>query len=173
MKALVVYESFFNNTKQIAEAICAGLTSAYDTEVVEVGVASTELAGRDLVVIGGPTHVWSMSRPSTRESGREQAAGQGIDPPSGGIGIREWLDRISFSPPTKVAAFDTGVGKIGFVSAGSAAKKIASHLHGIGFSVIADPEQFLISVEDGDTSLRDGELARAKDWGAELARNAG
>lgn len=172
MKALVVYESFFNNTRQIAEAIAAGLAPTFDTEVVEVGSASTDLADHDLVVIGGPTHVWSMSRPSTRASGREQAAEQGIDPPSDGIGIREWLDGLSLSPPTKVAAFDTGVGKIGFVSAGSAAKKISTRLRSMGLSLAADPEQFLISVEDGETLLKDGELARAEGWGANLARTA-
>jgi flavorubredoxin len=59
MKALVVYESMFGNTRQIAEAIAAGLAESVDVAAVEVSEATAEAAeGADLLVAGGPTH-WS------------------------------------------------------------------------------------------------------------------
>ena len=172
MKALVVYESIFNNTKHVAEAIARGLENGYEADVVEVGHAAKALGDIDLLVVGGPTHAWSMSRPTTRASGREQAEAQGIDPASDGIGVREWLDGIDGAAGMKVAAFDTGAGKIGFLSAGSAAKKIADRLDDKGFRLVAKPEQFLIKVVGGETFLKEGEEDRAQSWGAGLASAA-
>ena len=69
MRALVVYESMYGNTHQIAEAIARGLRSAYAVQVVSVASAPDEHVGRyDLVVVGGPTHARGMSRPDTRQS---------------------------------------------------------------------------------------------------------
>jgi len=63
MKALVVYESMFGNTEQIARAIAVGLGESVDVQVAEVTDAPTkpdhEIA---LIVAGGPTHAFSMSR---------------------------------------------------------------------------------------------------------------
>ena len=66
--ALVVYESMFGNTAAIARAIADGLCSRLDVEIVEVSKAPTRLGEIDLVVAGGPTHVFGLSRPSTRRS---------------------------------------------------------------------------------------------------------
>ena len=58
MYALVVYESMFGNTRQIAEAVAEGLGSAMEVRVVEVGTAPP-VVGEDvaLLVVGGPTLV--------------------------------------------------------------------------------------------------------------------
>ena len=48
MKALVVYESMFGNTRQIAEAIAPGLAESVDVAAVEVSAATDE-------AVGGPT----------------------------------------------------------------------------------------------------------------------
>ncbi|GAA2882043.1 flavodoxin family protein [Nonomuraea rubra] len=68
MDALVIYESMYGNTKKIAEAVAEGLATRMRAEVVEVGSAPPQI-GKEiaLLVVGGPTHAFSMSRASTRQ----------------------------------------------------------------------------------------------------------
>jgi Flavodoxin len=67
LKALVVYESMFGNTEQIARAVAAGLEESVDVQVAEVTDAPTEPdPDVALIVAGGPTHAFSMSRANTR-----------------------------------------------------------------------------------------------------------
>jgi hypothetical protein len=172
MKARVIYESLFGNTKAIAEAVAEGLSEAFDTETLEVGMAGNMVDGIDLLVVGGPTHVFSMSRPATRKGGREQAAKLGMRPVSDGIGIREWLDGLVGGQRRMAAAFDTGAGRLGILPAGSAAKAEATRLQRLGYRVIDRPQQFLIMMEGNVTSLKPGELDRARKWGRDLAQLA-
>ncbi len=77
MRAVVIYESMFGNTHEVAERIGAGLRTEPEFEDVEV-ISVAEAIGRvlsdvDLVVVGGPTHAHGVSRPSTRKSASEQA----------------------------------------------------------------------------------------------------
>ena len=88
MRALVVVESVFGNTRRIAEAISSGLSAQIDVRLVDVAEAPTELAGVDLVVVGGPTHAFGLSRAGTRQSAAQQAEDGLV---SSGIGLREWL----------------------------------------------------------------------------------
>ena len=84
-QALVVYESMFGNTEQVAEAIGEGLRSKVEAEVVRVDRAPEVLPDSlDLLVVGGPTHAFSMSRPGTRES----ASAQGTVVMPSQVGIR-------------------------------------------------------------------------------------
>jgi len=54
MKALVVYESLFGNTEEVARAVADGLSAGMDVDVVEVGSAQAPLVDLvDLVVVGG------------------------------------------------------------------------------------------------------------------------
>ena len=91
MRAVVVYESMYGNTHQVADAIGAGLGTAFDVRVVPVSLAGPEvLADADLVVVGGPTHAHGMSRAATRKAAvrsREQA-GQRSE--SRARGARPW-----------------------------------------------------------------------------------
>lgn len=88
-RALVVFESMFGNTATIAQAIADGLSGGADVDVVEVGVAPTVIADDvSPLVVGGPTHAFGMSRPSSRRSAAQQAD-HGVV--SRGIGLREWL----------------------------------------------------------------------------------
>src|SRR5262245_56357749 len=110
MRALVVYESMYGNTHQVAETIANGLAGAADVEVLSLDDATTEvLDGADLLVVGGPTHVHGMSRASTRNAAVEAAKKKPeleLDPDAPGPGLREWLASL---PRTsmKAAAFDT------------------------------------------------------------------
>ena len=58
MSALVVVETYFGNTRHIADVVANHLRSdGIDAEVVDVVEAPTELEdGIELLVIGAPTH---------------------------------------------------------------------------------------------------------------------
>ena len=165
MRALVVYESMFGNTRAIAEAVADGLREVGEADVCEVASAPTDSAGVDLVVVGGPTHAFGMTRSSTRQSAKEQSPDGAVV--SGSGGVREWLHAL---PPTTkhpcAAAFDTRVAPARVP--GSAAKGIAKRLRGKGFAVVMRPKTFWVSGTPGP--LLDGELDQARAWGRELGR---
>jgi flavodoxin len=55
MKVIVIYESFFCNTEQIAKAISEGFESYDEVEVCKVGDVKPEQLKRfDLLVVWGP-----------------------------------------------------------------------------------------------------------------------
>jgi hypothetical protein len=63
MHALVVYESMFGDTEQVAHAIAEGVGTRAVVRVVAIGDAPTPVPDTvDLVVVGGPTHAFGMSR---------------------------------------------------------------------------------------------------------------
>ena len=58
MKALVVYDSGFGNTKSIAEAIATGLASL-NAKVLPIGQLRPEdISSGDLLVVGSPINGW-------------------------------------------------------------------------------------------------------------------
>lgn len=119
MRAFIIVESMFGNTSAAATAAAGGLSTSFATEVVEVAQAPTGVTDDvQLLVLGGPTHAFGMTRASTRDD----AARQGADTDrASGIGIREWLDAWERVSSTAVAAtFDTRVRKRGVP--GSAAR---------------------------------------------------
>lgn len=157
MIAVVIYDSLYGNTAQIAQAIGDGLSSLLGTagsvEVVKVGDAHpNRLAGFNLLLVGGPTH---GSRPSPA--------------------MHAFLKRIPKASLVGVrfAAFDTRTdmdkltgatrvfGKI-FDRFGYAAPKIASSLANAGGQMAAPPEGFIVKGTEGP--LEDGELERARAW---------
>src|SRR6266496_3968547 len=128
MRAVVVYESMFGNTRKIAEAIGAGLRSFDDVEVAPVGAVTPELLAEvDLLVVGGPTHAWDMSRPSTRQSAVATAhSGLTLEPDADGPGLREWFASLG-ELSCRAVAFDTRI-KIPAALSGRAAKGIGRRL---------------------------------------------
>ncbi|WP_280339407.1 flavodoxin family protein [Nocardia neocaledoniensis] len=164
MRAQVVYESMFGNTAAVAEAIATGLRSRFEVTVLPVTEAVNHPAPQvDLLVVGGPTHAFGLSRTATRQD----AAGQTDDPVEIEIGIREWLDAALPVPsPRSAAAFGTKIAHPPWLP-GSAAKGIAKRLRHLGYHLVAAPADFL--VEDMTGPLRSGELERATAWAARLA----
>lgn len=166
-KALLVYESMFGSTAQIARAVREGLEAeGFATELVEVGDAPpASEAEFDLLVIGAPTHAFSLSRPSTRQD----AVRQGAPPEAAGTCVREWLDAMGPREESRerpAAAFDTRVTKVRRLP--KAASTRASHLllrH--GYRLVSRATPFL--VEDVKGPLVDGELDRAVTWGRVVA----
>lgn len=163
LSALVVYESMYGNTHTIAEAIAAGLGTATEVELLEVGEAPDQLAASvDLLVVGGPTHVFGMTRPATRID----ASAKGPLVMSPDLGVREWLGMLpGREGQTRAATFDTRVTK-GRRLPGSAARGAARLLHRRGFPLLAPPENFYVQGPLG--ALLDGETERARRWGEEL-----
>ncbi|MGW6930831.1 flavodoxin family protein [Lentzea sp. NPDC054927] len=166
--ALVVYESMFGNTKEIAEAVAEGLRGSMTVEVVEVSSAPVELSDEvGLLVVGGPTHAFSMSRPSTRAD----AATKGADKQAAAAaGLREWVEQIgkgAAHPP--VAAFDTKVKRPKLP--GSAARAALTRLRRAHFPVLTSAENFYVDGTAGP--LVEGEPDRARNWGAKCAAEVG
>lgn len=164
MKALVVYESMFGNTESVASSIGDGLASHLDVEVVSVDrMPVLDEQDIDLLVVGGPTHAFSMSRPQTRL----EAVAQGAPGASSGTGIREWLAALPASRTgLRVAAFDTRVERARRLP-GSAARKAAKVVVRLGYRRAAGSESFYVA--DSAGPLLDGELDRARAWGERLA----
>jgi len=160
MRAHVVYESMWGNTAQVAEAIARGLGGA---PVAEVTVTSApDLADLDLVVIGGPTHAFSMSREQTRHDAHQQGAPRGSERG----GIRELLAELPSGFQVPVALFDTRVAKVRHLpgSAAKAAEKDLRHHHD---AHVVARESFYVG--DSPGPLLPGELERAEAWGSHLA----
>ncbi|MFD1546055.1 flavodoxin family protein [Nonomuraea guangzhouensis] len=161
MYALIVYESMFGNTKQIAEAVAEGLATAMRTEVLEVGSAPASVEEDvGLLVVGGPTHAFGMSRASTRQSAAQQ--GRVL---SQGQGVREWLATVQ-TPSARLAsaAFDTRIAKPRMP--GSAARGVAKRLRRLGLALAAPAESFYVTGTQGP--LVAGEMERARQWGEGL-----
>ncbi|MEO3856620.1 flavodoxin domain-containing protein [Acrocarpospora sp. B8E8] len=163
MRALVVYESMFGNTKKIAEEVARGLTTRMPVEVLEVGCAPERLPDEvTLLVVGGPTHAFGMSRASTRDSAEQQADGDLI---SRGEGIREWLSALRVTIPIAAAAFDTKI-RAAYLP-GSAAKGAHKALRRHHLRLAAPPMNFYVTGTKGP--LEEAELRRAHEWGESLA----
>ena len=169
MRALVVYESMFGNTHTVAEGIAAGLRSEGEVRVVPVSEASEDaLSWADLVIVGGPTHVHGMTRPTTRKSATETAlkpdSGLTLDPDAGGAGLREWFASLGKLTRKPAAAFDTRVDGPELIT-GQASGGIARELSHHGFTLVAKHESFRV---DRHNELVAGEADRAIRWGASL-----
>lgn len=159
MEALVVYESMWGNTEEVARAVARGLGGA---RVVEVGAATEqELEGVELLVVGGPTHAFSMSRASTRRDAHQKGAPRGGEE----VGVREWLGRLPERLEVPIATFDTRVAKVAKLP-GSAAKGAERELRRHHRGRVVARESFY--VEDMAGPLVRGELERAEAWGRAL-----
>lgn len=160
MTTLVVHESMFGNTRAVATAIAAALPAPVVT--VEVSDAPATLPSHvDLLIVGGPTHAFSMSRSSTRHD----AVAQGASHVDGAIGIREWLAALTPAPHVRVATFDTRVTKVRKLP-GSAARSASRVVAKRGLGHVVAVESFYVDGVEGP--LLDGEVERAAGWARSL-----
>jgi flavodoxin len=153
VKSVVIYASRYGNTKHVAEAIADALRSRGTVDLLpadETSVIPTE--GVDLIVLGGPTEVHSMTAP-----------------------ISGLLHRM---PPGSldgkaVAVFDTRIHGARLFT-GSAAASATRRLRGLGAEIVVPPESFFVAGKENPktgehVNLETGELNRAKDWATTLA----
>ena len=167
MRALVIYESMFGNTAEIARAVAEGLRAEHVVvDVVEVRDAPpADQIMADLIVVGAPTHAFSLSRASTRADAVRQGAPAG----AAATGLREWIESMPAQPVLArplAATFDTRVTKVRRIP--KAASTRAAHLlsrH--GYELVSRPTPFL--VEDLRGPLIAGEADRARTWGRVIA----
>ena len=165
MKAIVVYESHWGNTGEIARAIAEGIgpqARALNTDQADAAV----IADADLVVAGAPVIAFSLPR----EGMRSQIAGgaeKAPRPPDVSHPLlRSWLDGLK--PREGLgAAFETRI----WWSPRGATGAIESKLKHAGYRMAAKAERFIVDGAYGP--LKAGELDRARAWGANLAKSAG
>jgi hypothetical protein len=171
MRSVVVYESMFGNTRRVAEAIAEGLSHVGDVTTCRVTeLADIDIAGADLIVVGGPTHAHGLSLPLTRAEAVRQAgepdSGLALEPHSTQYGVREWLASEPELPPL-YAAFDTRADAFKWFT-GSAATHIAKTLGKLGHREVVEAGSFLAPDNDIDLS----ELDRARDWATTAGKAA-
>jgi flavodoxin len=142
MKTLVIYDSFFGNTKLIAETIAKELGN--DTRIMHVSDFKEEdLKGVNLLIVGSPILGW---RPSEKTSAFLMSFG------------KDQLKGI------RVATFDT---RMKILIHGDATKKMSEMLSNLGATVIVEPNWFVVTGKEGP--LAEGELERAKEWASRIA----
>ncbi len=158
MKAMVIYDSVFGNTAQVAREIGKGLGCAGSVQTIRVTtVKLDQSSGLELLVIGSPTRAF---RPTE--------------------GIMNFLKSVPDGRlnGVKVAAFDTRIAAedikspiLRFIvnTGGYAAKSIAKRLQKKGGELIVPPEGFIVEGTEGP--MRKGELERAADWGKQCRGN--
>ena len=161
-RALVVYESMFGNSEMVAQAVADGIAEVMSVALVDVSKAPTDLRGVDLVVAGGPTHVFSMSREGTRRTARGHGATHG----SVETGLRDWLWELPDEHRHWFAAFDTKATTVRRLP-GSASHSAAKASRHHGFHEAIAPESFYVLDVEGP--LVEGELERARAWGRAVA----
>ena len=165
VNALVVYESIWGNTRAIAEAVAEGLGGAG----VRTAAGAADLAEPPrLLVAGGPTHMHGLTTARSRRMAVEGAKEDGStteEAAADDVGLRQLLRALPEGGGSAAAAFDTRLDRAAAIT-GSAARGIARRLRRRGYHVLA-AESFL--VEDSEGPLEEGELERARAWGAALA----
>jgi flavodoxin len=151
MKALVVYDSVFGNTEQVAREIGKALEAGGNVQTPRVTeVDMDQLSGLELLVVGSPT--------------------RGFRPTEG---ITQFLKSLPEGRlnGVKVAAFDTRIDMEDIKSpilrflvkkGGYAAPSIAKRLQRAGGRPVAPPEGFAVKGTEGP--LKQGELERAAEW---------
>jgi flavorubredoxin len=169
VRALVVYESLFGNTEAVARAVAAGLASSPHVsavDVVEVHDAPASVpAGVNLVVVGGPTHAFGLTRASTRADALRRST-TAAPARATTVGLREWLDGLAPAADrlAVAATFDSRVRRPRVP--GSAARGALRRLRRLGFAPADRPVSFWVDGVAGP--LKAGELDRARAWGGRL-----
>jgi flavodoxin len=156
VNAIVVFDSLHGNTERIARTIGEALEAHGDVRVLrttELGPGTTA----DAWIVGGPTHRHGMSQPL--------AAFIAAMPGGSLRGV-------------PVATFDTRYHYPRLMT-GSAAHAAAGNIRRTGCRIVSSPESFFVKQgpapagggkpRDEDELLEDGELERARTWGAQLA----
>jgi hypothetical protein len=166
MTAVVVYESIWGNTAAVARAIADGIGAG--TRVLSTAEATPDtLSGLDLLVVGSPLLGFSVPSEAMIEGIRTNPTHAGHDTDTSQPPMREWLGTVP-AGTARLATFETRI----WWSPGSAAKGIAKALAAKGYRPL-DPkgERFVVTGTYGP--MKDGELERARAWGASLEKSAG
>ena len=141
MNVLVIYESQFGNTEQIAQAVAVALRTVGPVTLRPAAqVQPADWQGVDLIAVGGPTQRHGL-------------------PPL----LHALLDHLPPDAlgPIPALAFDTRYHAARLLT-GSAATGIAQRLTRAGCLLLVPAESFFVTDQDGP--LVEGEVARAGAW---------
>lgn len=159
MNTLVIYDSFFGNTKLIAEAIYESINSKSDGDIFYVkDFHLRNLKEYQLLIIGSPTRGF-------RASPEIDAFIKSIP--------KKGLDKVIISTFDTRILLDTIHSKaLRFIvkTGGYASKPMARLLQKKGGIMISEPQGFYVKGEKGP--LADLEIQRAKEWGVQLMLDA-
>ena len=148
MRTLIVYDSTYGHTAQVAQRIATELQAAGPVRTVPVAEGDgLDLRDVDLLVVGGPTQR------------------HGISP-----ALRAALDALSRHALDGVAAatFDTRYHQAAWLT-GSAASGIARLLRHSGARLVRPPESFIMEQDrPPEGQKRRHEMERAGAWAANL-----
>jgi hypothetical protein len=162
MKALVVYESLWGNTAAVAQAIAEGIGA--EAQALTTDAASPEaVADADLIVAGAPVLGFSLGGARMREAIARDEADAPTPPDLSHPSLRSWLEALP-AGRGRSAAFETRI----WWSPRGATGDIETRLDRAGYRPIARAQKFVVKDKYGP--LREGELERARHWGAELAQ---
>ena len=161
MKAVVVYESHWGNTAEIARAIGAGIGAGTPVLTTDQATA-TVLADTDLLVVGAPVLAFRLATDQMRESLVDSENDAPTPPDLTHPSMRHWLDGLPVGDGHG-AAFETRI----HWSPGGVTGAVERSLQTAGYRRIAKGRRFFVTGRYGP--LRDGELDAARAWGAELA----
>lgn len=162
MKAIVVYESLWGNTAAIARAIAEGIgPGARALSTAEAN--GTAMADVDLIVAGAPVIAFRLPTDQVRRNLGVNPGQAPMAPDLSHPSMRSWLETLP-KGHGRFAVFETRL----WWSPGGSTKSIARILERAGYQPLAKPKQFIVKGAYGP--LREGELERARAWGAELAR---
>jgi hypothetical protein len=165
VNAIVVYESLWGNTAAIARAIAEGIGP--EARALSTAEATVEDAtNADLIVGGAPLLGFSLPTQAMRDGISKNPADMKSSPDLSAPLMRSWLASLPKGSGC-CAGFETRI----WWSPGSAAKKIASELEALGYRAVGEPGKFLVTDRYGP--LKDGEIDRAREWGAQLAKAVG
>lgn len=159
MKALVIYDTFFTNTKKIAQAVGKGFGTEKEVTVVKVDAVKPEmLEGLDFLVVGSPTRAFSPT-PASKTFIRKLAANQ-----LSGAKVTAFDTRLPINEKTPgILRFLAGI-------FGYADKPLLNELKKKGGVQIVPTEGFVVT--DSEGPLAEGELERAAEWGKAIRKAA-
>ena len=163
MKAVVVYESLWGNTAAIAHAIAEGIGPDAVALATDEATGSA-IQGSDLIVAGAPLLGFNLPTDTIRASiGNDRSV---PTPDLAHPSMRSWLESVP-AGTGRCCGFETRI----WWSPGSAAKKISEGLRKKGYTAAGKDEKFIVTGKYGP--LKDGEIERARQWGAQLAKSLG
>lgn len=164
MKAVVVYESLWGNTAAIARAIAEGIGDG--TQALTTSDATAQaLAGADLLVVDAPVLGFSLPTEKIRTNLRANLGKAPTPPDLAHPSLRSWMAALP-KGDGRFAAFETRI----WWSPAGATGAIGRGMRSAGYRTAGKAKRFIVT--GGYGPLKDGELERARQWGAELAASS-
>jgi flavodoxin I len=160
MKILVMYDSYFGNTEQVARVVAGALGEVGDVAIYKVNeVKPEQLAGLDLLVVGSPTRGFRATD-----------------------AMKAWLKALPAGSlkGVRAAVFDTRLVVKDIHNAlltvlvklfGYAAEPLGAALQKKGAVLVIPAEGFFVQASEGP--LKEGEAERAAAWGTRIKGKVG